>query len=87
MIQTTTGGLDLAQEVAMVIRRAAKIPNSVAIEPESRLVEDLGVDSLDLVGVILQVQDHFEVVIEEGAVPHLCRVRDLTAYLADVRAQ
>lgn len=85
MIQTTVGGLDLAQEVAMVIRRAARIPASVAIGPGSRLVEDLGVDSLDLVGVILQVQDHFDVVIEEGAVPHLCRVRDLAAYLAEIR--
>ena len=86
MIQTITDERALAQEVAMVIRRAAKIPNSVVIEPDSRLVEDLGVDSLDLVGVILQVQDHFDVVIEEGAVTNLCCVRDLTAYLVEVRS-
>ncbi len=85
MIQTTTGGLNLAQEVAMVIRRAAKIPDKIAIEPGSRLVEDLGVDSLDLVGVILQVEDHFDVVIEEDAVPNLCCVQDLTDYLAQIR--
>ena len=54
---------------------------------DSRLVEDLAIDSLDLVGVILQLQDHFEVVIEEDAVPHLCRVADLAAYLWNERKQ
>ena len=63
------------------MRKAAKMPAGVAITPESRLVEDLAIDSLDLVGVILQLQDHFDVVIEEDAVPNLCRVADLASYL------
>jgi acyl carrier protein len=67
--------------VVDVIRKAAKIPPHVTISPESRLVEDLAIDSLDLVGLILQIQDHFEVVIEEDAVPNLCRVADLAAYM------
>ena len=32
--------------------------------------------------MILQFQDHFDVVIDEDAVPNLCRVADLAAYLA-----
>jgi acyl carrier protein len=75
----------LIAEVADVIRKAAKIPARVPITRESRLVEDLTVDSLDLVGLILQLQDHFDVVIEEDAVPNLCRVADLAAYLAERR--
>ena len=51
----------------------------------SRLVEDLAIDSLDLVSVILQIQDHFGVAIEEDAVPNLCRVADLAAYLSDTK--
>jgi acyl carrier protein len=72
----------LIAEVAAIVRKAAKIPPRVRIEANSRLVEDLAIDSLDLVGVILQFQDHFDVVIEEDAVPSLCRVADLAAYLA-----
>ena len=53
--------------------------------PDSRLVEDLAIDSLDLVNLILQLQDHFEVAIEEEAVPNLCRVADLAAYLSERR--
>src|SRR5207248_3658686 len=72
----------LVAEVVAIIRQAAKIPPRVPITPDSRLVEDLAIDSLDLVGVVLQLQDHFDVVIEEDAVPNLCRVADLAAYLA-----
>jgi acyl carrier protein len=67
--------------VVDVIRKAAKIPPRVAICADTRLVEDLAIDSLDLVGLILQLQDHFDVVIEEDAVPNLCRVADLAAYM------
>ena len=72
-------------EVVEVIRKAVKIPARVAITADSRLVEDLAIDSLDLVGLILQIQDHFDVVIEEDDVPNLCRVADLAAYLAGRR--
>ena len=72
----------LVAEVVAVIRQAAKIPARVAITADSRLVEDLAIDSLDLVGLILQLQDHFDVVIEEDDVPNLCRVADMAAYLA-----
>lgn len=82
---TTLTEPPMVAEVAEVIRRAARVPASVAIGSNSRLVEDLAIDSLDLVGVILQLQDHFDVVIEEDDVPHLCRVADLAAYLADRR--
>jgi acyl carrier protein len=71
--------------VVDVIRKAAKIPPRVAISADSRLVEDLAIDSLDLVGLILQLQDHFDVVIEEDAVPNLCRVADLAAYMDERR--
>ena len=68
-----------------IVRKSAKIPPSVPIDANSRLVEDLAIDSLDLIQLILQLQDHFEIVIEEDAVPNLCRVADLAAYLSERR--
>jgi acyl carrier protein len=82
MTAMSTEATPIAQ-VADLIRKAAKVPTRVPIGPDSRLVEDLAIDSLDLVGVVLQLQDHFDVVIEEDAVPNLCRVADLAAYLAN----
>src|SRR4029078_1722588 len=61
-------------EVVDIIRKAAKIPSRVPITRDSRLVEDLAIDSLDLVGVILQLQDHFYLFNQEDAVPHISRV-------------
>jgi acyl carrier protein len=71
----------LTEEVTAIVRKAAKIPAKVAIRPESRLVEDLAIDSLDLVSLVLQFQDRFDVVFDEDAVPNLCRVADIVDYL------
>jgi acyl carrier protein len=79
---TTSIQASLIAEVAGIVRQAAKIPLRVPIGADSRLVEDLSIDSLDLVGVILKFQDHFDVVIEEEDVPNLCRVADLAAHLS-----
>jgi acyl carrier protein len=81
----TTDHESIVAEVAKVVRKAARIPARVPICAESRLVEDLAIDSLDLVSVILQIQDHFGVAIEEDAVPNLCRVADLASYVGEPR--
>jgi acyl carrier protein len=75
----------LLAEVSGVVRRAARLPASAAVGPESRLIEDLAIDSLDLVGVVLAVQDHFDVVIEDDLVPSLRRVVDLAEVVARQR--
>ncbi|MFI5461383.1 MAG: acyl carrier protein [Isosphaerales bacterium] len=79
---TTTNQASLIAEVAGIVRQAAKIPSRIPIGADSRLVEDLSIDSLDLVGVILSFQDHFDIVIKEEDVPNLCRVADLAAHLS-----
>ena len=75
----------LIAEVTRIVRESAKIPPWVPIDASSRLVEDLAIDSLDLVNLILALQDHFDVAIEEEAVPNLCRIADLAAYLSERR--
>jgi acyl carrier protein len=82
MRTTANHQASLVVDVVDALRRAAKIPLRVPIKAESRLVEDLGIDSLDLVGVILHIEEHFGVAIDEDAVPNLCRVADLAAHLS-----
>ena len=77
-----TNHASVLAEVVGIVRQAAKVPLHLPIRADSRLVEDLAIDSLGLVGVILEIQDHFDVVIDEDAVPNLCRVADIVAYLA-----
>jgi acyl carrier protein len=72
----------LVAEVAAIVRQAAKVPPQVTIADESLLVEDLAIDSLDLVGVLLAVQDHFDIAIEDDVVPSLRRIVDLAEYVS-----
>ena len=72
----------LVTEVAGIVRQAAKVPPHVTIAAESYLVEDLAIDSLDLVGVLLAVQDHFDIAIEDDVVPSLRRIVDLADYVS-----
>ncbi len=74
---------DVFAEVRDIVRRSAKIPPRVTIEPGSRLVEDLAIDSIDLVNLIIEIQERFEIDIDVEAVPRFCRVADLTAYLTE----
>ncbi len=78
--------LKLLDEVADVVRSAAKIRADVPVAPESHFVDDLAIDSLDLVGVFLQVQDHFDLAIDDDDLPTLLRVSDLARYVAESRA-
>jgi acyl carrier protein len=71
----------LTDQLVQVVRKVGKVPADRPVEASTRMVEDLGIDSLDLVAVFLQVQDQFDVVIEDDDVPALKTVADLAAYV------
>lgn len=71
------------EEVSQAVRQAAKLPADRIVAPESRLVEDLGIDSLDLVGVVLQVQDRFGIELPDDDVARVRTVADLATSVAE----
>jgi acyl carrier protein len=73
---------DLMAQIAEKIRAVSAKARQAAIEPQSRLSEDLALDSLDLVAVLVQLQDHFGIEIDLDEVPELRRVADLAATLS-----
>jgi acyl carrier protein len=79
---TVSDGAAVIANLAGIIRQVARIKPEVRIAAETRLMDDLAIDSLDLVAIVLQIQEDFDVVIDEDAVQHLCCVADLAAYLA-----
>jgi acyl carrier protein len=79
---TFTDEPGLLGDLARIIRGVAKIQPAVPIVAETRLVDDLAIDSLDLVAIVLQIQEDFGVVIDDDAVQHLCRVSDLADHVA-----
>ena len=82
-----TGLVTDVGEVIAVVRTAGKLRPGVEVDAEKRLVDDLGIDSLDLVGVFLSIQDQYDVVIDDDDVPRLLRVADLAEYVEKNRTK
>jgi len=59
------------------IRTTAKIPSNVLITSTSRFQEDLGVDSLDLVSVLLNIQDDFGIEWSDEEISGIMSISDI----------
>jgi acyl carrier protein len=73
---------DLFIAIGESIRSVSPKAKTAMIRPDSRLLEDLALDSLDLVAVILKLQDEFLVEIDPDEIPELQTVADLASSLA-----
>lgn len=71
------------EQVAAITRAVAKLPETTLITSESRFVDDLGIDSLDLVALFLEVQDRFDVTIDEDRIGSIRAVGDLLQLIGE----
>lgn len=72
---------DALSVIAEAVRSVSAKAREVEILPQSSLIEDLALDSLDLVAVVLYVQDHFQIEIDPDEIPTMRCVADLIASL------
>jgi acyl carrier protein len=72
---------DMTIAIAQAIRSVSARARAAAIAADSLLLEDLALDSLDLVAVVLQLQDQFHVEIDPDEIPSIRTVGDLAASL------
>jgi acyl carrier protein len=56
---------------------------TIRVSEESRFVEDLGIDSLDLVSLFLRIQDRYTVEIDDSDFPKLTTIGQLCRYIVD----
>jgi acyl carrier protein len=47
------------------------------IKPESRIIDDLGADSLDVFEIVMEIEDEFDVHLEDEAVEKVKTVAEL----------
>jgi len=52
-----------------------------SFDPDLDLVDELGIDSMDLTTVVLVLQDEFEIVVDEDDYPRLKNVRAIAEYV------
>ena len=79
--RTATGSFEMMDVIAESIRGISARARTTTITADSLLLEDLALDSLDLVAVILRLQDHFQVEIDADEISTLRSVSDLVASL------
>jgi acyl carrier protein len=72
----------LSARLEEIVRRAAKLAPTAPVAADTRFVEDMGIDSLDLVAVFLEVQDTLGVAIDDDDIPSLKTLGDLVGYVA-----
>ena len=55
------------------------------IKMESRLVEDLGADSLDVVELVMEFEDEFGIALPDEDVAKLKTIKDIVAYISKLK--
>jgi len=78
---------DLARDflpvVADLIKSVSARAQQVEISPQSLLLEDLALDSLDLVRVVMQLEEQYQVAMDLDQIPRMRQVRDLIALVGN----
>jgi acyl carrier protein len=68
------------ETVSAMIAKQLKV-DKAKITNNSRLVEDLGADSANVMVLIMDVEDKFNVMVEDDAINTLKTVGDVVAYI------
>ena len=80
-LQTTESTGELFPVVVGLIHTVSAKSKNSQITPQSLLLEELALDSLDLVRVVMLIEDQYHVAIDLDEIPKMKRVSDLTAIL------
>ena len=60
--------------------------NEGEVKPESKFVDDLGADSLDVVELVMALEEKFEIEIPDEEAEKIQTVGDVVAYLEKAKA-
>ena len=66
---------------AMITNQLKAVPEKVT--REARLVEDLGADSANVMVLIMDIEDHYGIQVEDSAITSLKTVGDVVDYIEE----
>ncbi len=76
---------DIEKEVTMIIAEKLTIDSKI-ITIQSTL-QDLGADSLDMVEIIMKIEEHFNIEIDDDEAEKLMNVHDVIEYVHRLRVK
>lgn len=68
------------EEVQKILAKQLRIDPS-KVQPESRIKEDLGADSLNILQLLMKIEDEYGIVIPDEKLAHFETVKDVVDYL------
>ena len=74
-------------EVVEVISKTLKGVDTSSVTMETKFEEDLGADSLDLVELIMELEEHYDVTIPDEDAQSISSVGDVVAYIEKRQAE
>ena len=80
--------MDLTEITETVINLAKKVgEKDVALSPDSALVADLGLESVQIIEFLCEVEDFFDIVIGEDSLADVVSVSDLAKLVYHLRRE
>ncbi len=61
--------------------------NEASITPDAELVNDLGINSLELADLVLQCEERFDIEISDDDIHKFVTVGDVANYLAEITGE
>lgn len=77
---------ELKQQLIKLVAQTVRIDESKITE-QSHFIDDLHLDSLDLVELIMEMEKHFGIEIAEKDAEHLRSINNVITYLEEKSAQ
>jgi acyl carrier protein len=71
---------EVTQQIKMILEKMGM--ESTAIKPESDFAKDLGMDSLDKVDLMMEMENHFEITIPVTETHHIQNLAQAAQYVA-----
>jgi acyl carrier protein len=71
---------DIASEIVVILRRV--VPHELNnVQLDSKLVDDIGIDSLGSYELIMDAEDRFGIEIDDGKLASLSTIRDIVTFV------
>ena len=73
--------VEILQEMQLVIQE--QLDREDIVLTEATKLNDLGVDKIDLINLIINLEDEFSLEISDNTIDHMDKVSDLLDYLSE----
>ena len=69
------------EELSKLLREQLRLKDGIEITPQSRIIEDLGADSLDVLQLLMTIEETHGIVIPDEKLAGFKVVQDIVDYL------